>query len=332
MTTDLFREASREELELVTREILGDAVLSFRLLSGGLFNTSYLLETGKNGTAVLRLGPVNRHLLLPYEHFLMESEAEVCRLCALYGIPASEVLAADTSKQVIDRDVMFVRYIPSVSLSEVEDSLEPGEREAIFGDLGRAMRAFNGIEGVRFGRIADVLHGGGSARWSDALGKELCEWESVCRKTDFVPAEQYGRYRTALERARPILDEVKTPRLLHNDLWSGNVLLTRDETGRRRFAAVIDADRALWGDPDMEVFWLGKDAKAFWDAYSAPRSESPESGIRRAFYRMLTHLWAVYIYGLEYQSPDIAVRERKRADEACETVLDGIGKNPKTKS
>ena len=128
MTTDLVREASREELELVTREILGDEALSFRLLSGGLFNTTYLIETEKNGTAVLRLGPVNRHLLLPYEHFLMESAVEVYRLCALYGIPASEVLAADTSKQVIDRDVMFVRYIPSVPLSEVEDSLEPDER------------------------------------------------------------------------------------------------------------------------------------------------------------------------------------------------------------
>ncbi len=320
MTTDLYREASREELELVTARVLGDRLLSARLLSGGLFNTTYLAETEEHGTAVLRLGPVNRHLLLPYEHFLMEAEVEVYRLCALRGIPASEVLASDTSKQVIDRDVMFVRYIPSSPLSEVESSLTPDERDAVLGDLGRAMRAFNGIEGLRFGRIADVLHGGGSDCWSGALAKELDEWESVCRPTGLIPLRQYDRFRAAFERAKPLLDEVKTPRLLHNDLWSGNVLLSADGDGKRRFAAIIDADRAIWGDPDMEVFWLGRDADAFREAYGETPA-SPGSGVRRAFYRMLTHLWAAYIYGLEYQSPDVAENERKRADEACGEIL-----------
>ena len=111
MKTEMFRELTGDELDLVTREILKDRLLSARLLGGGLFNTTYLAETEGHGTVVLRAGPVNRHLLLPYERFLMEAEVEVYRLCVENGIPTSEVLASDTSKTKIDRDVMFVKYI-----------------------------------------------------------------------------------------------------------------------------------------------------------------------------------------------------------------------------
>ena len=49
------------------------------LLSGGLFNTTYRLETVTK-TAILRLGPVNRHLLLPYERNLMAAEGDILQL------------------------------------------------------------------------------------------------------------------------------------------------------------------------------------------------------------------------------------------------------------
>ena len=322
MTTDLYRELTDGELALVTQDILKDQLISARLLGGGLFNTTYLADTKEHGRVVLRAGPVNRHLLLPYERFLMEAEVEVYRLCAEHGVPASEVLAADVSKTAIGRDVMFVRYIPSVPLSECEESLSEDERDEIFGSLGRAMRVFNGIRGNRFGRIADVLHGGGFGHWSEALAKELNEWETVCRPAGLIPDACYAGYRKAFETAEKALDAVTVPRLLHNDLWSGNVLLSCDDKGKRHFAAVIDADRAIWGDPDMEVFWLGRGTEAFRKAYDEQMpEETPERRTRLSFYRMLSHLWSVYIYGAEYRETKIAERERMRAEAERETLL-----------
>ena len=327
MKTEMFRELTGDELDLVTREILKDRLLSARLLDGGLFNTTYLAETEGHGTVVLRAGPVNRHLLLPYERFLMEAEVEVYRLCAENGIPTSEVLASDTSKTKIDRDVMFVKYIPSTPLSECEASLSAEESEEIFRELGRAMSAFNGISGKKFGRIADVLHGGGFASWSKALGKELDEWEQACRQTELVPRDRYGVFREAFECAAESLDRIEHPHLLHNDLWSGNVLLSRDDTGKRHLAAVIDADRAIWGDPDMEVFWLGRNTSYFCKAYlnsakSVPE-DTPERSIRKSLYRMLSLLWAVYIYGYEYSETDLAERELAEAGNEKEKLTGG---------
>jgi fructosamine-3-kinase len=70
-----------------------------------------------------------------------------------------------------------------------------------------------------------------------------------------------------------VLDEVTTPVLVHFDLWDGNVLVESSSAGRR-LGALIDAERAFWGDPLAEFVSLAlfgdieQDA-AFLDGYRA---------------------------------------------------------------
>src|SRR5690606_23078310 len=58
------------------------------------------------------------------------------------------------------------------------------------------------------------------------------------------------RIRSLLAAASPVLDEVTTPHLVHFDIWPGNVFL--DLSGRPRIQAIIDHERAFWGDPLAE--------------------------------------------------------------------------------
>ena len=310
MKSNLFRELTDDELKTVVRELLHTTPTSARLLSGGLFNTTYLVDTADCGKTVLRVGPVNRHLLLPYEHFLMEAETEVYSLCRKAGVPSSEVLAADWSKTVLDRDFMFVKYIPSTAMHETP--LTDTERERIRGDAWRAMRLYNGITGEKFGRPHDILHGGGFARWSDALMKEIDEFEAVCVPTGLFSADEHKRIRGLYDTARPILDEIAVPHLLHADLWEGNILVKEDADGNHSFAALIDADRALWGDPDFELpcmdYWT-KDSPAFREAYGVVPDETAHTRIRRLLYDLLMKIWAVYIYEIEYNDPHQHRRE-----------------------
>lgn len=87
MKSSLFQELSEAELSLVVSRGLGTDVVSSRLLSGEMFNTTYLIETAEAGRVVLRVGPVNRHLLMPFEHHLMAAEKEVYALCAQNAAP-----------------------------------------------------------------------------------------------------------------------------------------------------------------------------------------------------------------------------------------------------
>ena len=52
-----------------------------------------------------------------------------------------------------------------------------------------------------------------------------------------------------------VLDEVTAPALVHFDLWDGNILVESGPAGHR-LGALIDAERAFWGDPLAEFVSL----------------------------------------------------------------------------
>lgn len=57
------------------------------------------------------------------------------------------------------------------------------------------------------------------------------------------------------------------------------------EDGAR--SGLLDWDRALWGDPEIEfavLDYCGISRPAFWEDYGAPRDQSPEARVRTLFY------------------------------------------------
>lgn len=65
-SSHLFREVDFDTISSIFSEPFGQ-VWQAQLLDGGMFNTTYLVEYGpRHQKAVLRLGPVNRHLLMGY--------------------------------------------------------------------------------------------------------------------------------------------------------------------------------------------------------------------------------------------------------------------------
>ncbi len=308
MASSLYRELTDYELNMLVSEALRAKLISAHPLTGGLFNTTYLVETEEYGKTILRAGPVNRHLLMPFEHHLMEAEETVYSLCGAQGIPTSEIMIADTSKTLLDRDFMFVRYIPSHPMSETE--LDSQDKDRIVRDIGAATAKLHDISAPRFGRIVDMKRGGGFSRWSDALAHELHEWEKVGVPTSIFSPEEHGEIRLLFEKAAPYLDEIKKPRLVHTDFWFGNILI-RTHTERPEFAAIIDADRALWGDTDFEfssIQWSYGEA-AFWEGYGRPLAWDDASRIRRSVYTLLNRLWNSYVYQEEYNEPENASHE-----------------------
>ena len=317
MPSSLYQTLSDAALSRVFEKTLHTEVRSSSLMTGGLFNTTYRAETADFGTVVLRVEPVNRHLLMPFEHRLMEAETRVYALCRERGIPVSEVLACDTTKTVLDRDFMMVRCLDAKPLSAF--SLTEDDRARLSYDVGRACAAMHGITHPRFGRIVereDRAGKDGFARWSDFLYDELLSWETVARGADkcLFSEEEHEEFRRLFRAAAPVLDEIQTPCLVHTDLWFGNVL-AYDRGGKPEFAAVIDADRALWGDPEFEfssIRWMHGEAR-FWDGYGKPLADDKNSVIRRAVYHILNRLWNAYVYLWEYNMPDEMAGERELA-------------------
>lgn len=310
MASSLYRELTPQELSSVIASALDTEILSSRLLTGGLFNTTYLVDTSSCGRVVARIGPVNRHLLMPFEHRLMEAENEVYALCEKQGVPVSQVLALDTGKGWIGRDVMIVRYIPSRPMSQV--SLNETDRKRIYRDIGRATAKMHQITQRQFGRIADVRDGKGFDRWSDCLLDELNQWETVARPSGIFSPDEHQKARDIFTKYASLLDEVRTPCLVHTDLWEGNLLI-HTKTPRPEFAAIIDADRALWGDPEFEfssIRWMRNED--FMEGYGQTIPQEGAHGTRQSIYCLLCGLWNSYVYEREYNDHECMEREREK--------------------
>lgn len=312
MTSSLYCELSEEQLAEIVSYSLRTKLLSASLLTGGMFNTTYLVKTEKYGLLVLRLGPINRHLLMPFEHYLMEAEEYVYALCVKQGIPVPEVLLTDTTKTLIDRDFMITRYIPSRPMCDI--TLGNERHDEIVRDIGIATARMHEITASHFGRIVDVKNGGGFELWSEALFHELWEWEQVGVPTALFSESEHDEIRMLFEKAVPYLDQITTPHLVHNDLWCGNILI-RTDTEKNGFVAIIDADRALWGDPDLEfsaIQWTHSE-DSFWIGYGRRISYDHADCIRRGIYNLITRLWNAYVYLCEYNQYDNAISERGEA-------------------
>lgn len=300
----LYQELTPTELEEASRRYLGEGLLEARLLSGGLFNTTYRLTT-TNRDAILRLGPVNRHLLLPYEHHLMEAEAGILELLHRHGIPTSRMIALDVRREFLDRDVMVVECLPAVSMSTV--SLAKEQEVRICREVGAFARELHRITADElprkfdkpFGRYAAVLGGYGGATWSEALIQELHLWMSKARPTALFTPEEFDRIDRCFCRFRPLFDQIRQPRLAHADLWQGNVLV--DAHGQ--LSAIIDTDRAFFGDPeyDLAMDWLPKDS--FLEGYGTIPDPGRDAVLRRKLYKFLLDLEDCYIYIIQYSNP-----------------------------
>ena len=174
---------------------------------------------------MLRLGPVERHRIMGFEQNLMAAEAYLYAVCRDIGIPCPEVLAWDTSRTAVDRDFMITRYIPSVAMVNAEMTEE--RRHDLCFQLGAYLRRLHQVTGESFGFVSRVLEGRRFDTWSGAF---LFEVEDIVGRLEAfggLTAGEAGAVLAPFRRSRELLDQVRTPHLLHLDIWAGNVLLDR---------------------------------------------------------------------------------------------------------
>ena len=293
------------------------------MLKGGLFNTTYTLESddAPGEKYVLRVGPVRRELFLPYEMYLMDAECWAYEKMAEAGIPTSTVVHKDTAKTLLDRDFMIVKFIESVQLNRSE--MSEADRYEVFREVGRLCRKMNDIRTEKFGRVGYILNGGGYDTWSAYIKSELSEWADKIREqtTDYYTEEELCEIVSLADRYRDILDEITEPCFNHCDMWSLNVLLTPSaQSEKPGIAAIIDPDRCCMGDPDFELSsgWMMNDA--FYDGYGRRMAEDAHTVIRTNIYKMIFLLLNGYFMRTQYDDPAPSMSDKERAMKYLEAL------------
>jgi len=248
-------------------------------LTGGFFNAAYSLRLSDGRSTILKIAPSPGIGTLSYEHNIMEAEVAVLRLMKSEGsVPVPEVYAYDKSHTVFPCDFFFMEFVEGQPYNELKEKLALDEREMIETELGRYNRLINEIAGTRFGMFNESPQNL-KLSWREAFMDLAASLLEDARRLELQLPVPYETIEAGLAQRAHVLDEVTEPRLVHWDLWDGNVFVREG-----RIAAIIDWERALWGDPLMEYYFrhFGH-SSGFHKGYGAG-CDSPNERARLSLY------------------------------------------------
>ncbi len=260
----------------------------------GKHNRSYYVDT-RNGQAVLRIAPPQEGMIF-YEQHMMAQEPEIHALLrAETTVPVAEIYAYDDSRALIDRAYMLMERLPGRSLAEVHVSRP--FRDRVLEQVGDALRQMHALTAGSYGYIGAHHPIPPQPTWWAAF---RTMWNALL--DDVVASGGYTEQeaevlRRTLDAHRETFDRAVPASLLHMDVWSQNILV--DDAGN--LTGLVDLDRALWGDPEIEyavLDYCGISEAAFWRGYGRGRDDSIAARVRQRFYLLyevqkyiVIHLW-----------------------------------------
>ncbi|MEU7835479.1 MULTISPECIES: aminoglycoside phosphotransferase family protein [unclassified Nonomuraea] len=317
------RRLSPTELDDLARRALGAGVTQSTELTDGYANAVWRLLLDDGRDVVLKLAPSPELDQLSYERNLLRMEAAACELAVAAGVPVARLLAAGFDDPVLGGDYLLFGTLDGVSWNDVKPD---GADAALRRELGRHLARFNAVTGEVFG----YPHAGITGRtWREAylamVGALLADTERYPTPLP-RPAAEIGEL---LAAAAPVLDEVTTPHLVHFDVWAGNVFL--DLSGTPRIQAIIDHERAFWGDPLAEfvtptIFGELRDDDPLLAGYRevTPLELTPAARTRLDLYRAYLYLILLVENGPRQYPESEYARARDLSITSLTDVLDRL--------
>jgi len=249
------------------------------LIRTGKFNDSYFVDAVSE-ELVLRIAPPRGAVFVFYEREMMRQEPELHELLlARTSVPVPRILAFDDTHELIDRDFLIMERLPGQPLTSARGVSE----DKVFRQVGAMLAEAHAVTAERYGYLGAHRPMAPQATWAEAFTDM---WRRLLADVAAV-----GHYSDADRR---VLEELLAQHiglfehsvaasLLHMDVWHQNILVGDDGA----VTGLVDWDRALWGDPEIEfavLDYCGVSTPAFWEGYGKARDESPEARVRNVFY------------------------------------------------
>ena len=300
----------------------GSRVRAFEELKEGFFNAAYAITLTDGLRCVLKVAPPDAVRVLRYERDILAAEVTAMRLVQQRTeAPVPPIYCYDTSRRVLDSDFYLMAFIEGVPLHKLRSDLSPEDQYAVDREIGCYLRQMNEIAGPAFGYFAHPAPAG--QPWRETFMTMLDSVLADGQEMGVALPLAYDTLRERVAAAAAILDGVTEPRLVHWDLWDGNIFV---DPVTKRINGIIDFERALWGDPLMEatfVFAPPEGLAAFTEGYGQPLLDTPAQRRRRTLYNIYLYLiMIVECYYRRYETQDQENWARGRLVAELERVFE----------
>lgn len=272
---------SADTLKSIIRYHRGDpgGEISFRRIRTGKFNTSFFVDTDEE-QLVLRIAPPSHAVFVFYERDMMRQEPGIHELVlSQTNVPVPRILVFDDSHELIDRDFLIMERLPGRPLTEMHGLAQ----DAVLRQVGDYLAQVHRLTADQYGYLGAHRPMEPQSTWVDAfeiMWNKMIDDIAAVRCYD-VPESRMMR--SLLDQYIALFDRPVSASLLHMDIWHQNILVNK----AGKVTGLVDWDRALWGDPEIEfavLDYCGISKPAFWEGYGQPRDVSDPANIRQVFY------------------------------------------------
>jgi aminoglycoside phosphotransferase (APT) family kinase protein len=286
--------------------------LRFERCRTGKFNTTWFVE-GAGRPLVIRVAPPDiREQNLFYEHRMMLQEPGIhSAIRTASAAPVPEIVAADFSRKLLDRDFLIMERMAGIPLSESAGLGRQGF-DSLLAETGQALRRVHELHAGRYGYIGEHAPAPSGADWTEAF---VVMWEFLLKDIEACggySAPEAAGMRRLLDAHLDKFTRREPSSLLHMDVWAQNILTGPGGT----LNALLDWDRALWGDVEIEfavLDYCGISEPAFWEGYGAQRENDSAAKIRQVFYLLYELQKYIFIRRVRGGNPSLADNYRRQA-------------------
>ncbi|WP_052339181.1 phosphotransferase family protein [Gorillibacterium massiliense] len=274
---------TKEQLQQAVQQATKQDMTEAQELSDGWANSAYIIRLKNGQQVVLKSAPADETHLMGYEKTdMLRTEVEALRLFSRSGtVPVPQVIADDNSKSIVSTHYYIMEFLEGAPYNKIKENLATEERDTINRKLGEISRQINDVQNDRFGFFWDTV----STDWQSTFTRMIDSVLADGAAAGISLPTDYTRITAEIRARLDALQEVKTPCLVHWDLWDGNAFVHEG-----RITGIIDFERAFWGDPLME-FYFGRMGRSeeFLDGYGKTALTENER-IRRGLYDLYLDL------------------------------------------
>lgn len=299
----------------------GARILNCRKLDGGMFNTTYLIETDAfDKKIIMRAAPTAHDIMFSFEKVMMASEEQTFEKLAAADVPVPNVIHFGGDKSIIPQNYIMMEYIESVDMGDpaIAECSTLIERE-----LGEIMKKVHSVKGEHYGFAALINQGVKHESWKDFLVSFIREILIMSDGYGFFSAAQGDEFIALFNDSPELLKLSGKPHMIHNDLWYANVLVSRNPEGEWHIAALIDVDKAIYGDTEFEMnYWMTN--QAFMSGYEYDFDMSPAARARRMMYRMILNAYKNCVYKVQFYFDDAPANCMKNHENMMRQVREWL--------
>jgi aminoglycoside phosphotransferase (APT) family kinase protein len=275
-------------------------VIDRERLGGGTFNTVFRVRRTDGSVLVIKLAPGPDVTNMRHERGLLATEALFYERTQDVAVAVPKALARGAELEAAG-EWLVMTECGGQNWSELTERIDEQQRRSLRYELGRQVAYVHTVTGPAFGYPSESV-GPLRGTWRSAFTDML---EAVLDDADRFNAPlpwSTEHIRAAYAANSAVLDDVTVPRLVHFDLWDGNILIDGlDGSGEPRIGGLIDAERAFWGDPLAEFVSLAlfgdiQQDDAFLDGYrTAGGSATFDEPERRRLALYQTYLYLIML-------------------------------------